>query len=317
MKLKNLKMAFPYTIPVMLGYLSLGIAFGLLLESCGYPFYLATFMSIVIYAGSMQFVTINLLTGGAGIVSTILMTLMVNARHLFYGLSMLEKFRSMGRKKPYMIFSLTDETYSLLCGLGAPAGTDANSFYFWIALLNQLYWIIGSTAGAIAGSLIKFDSTGIDFAMTALFVVIFVEQWESVKAQKTAAAAAHLPAILSSLKAHLPALIGVAVTIVCRLVFGADSFIVFSMIGIFILLCAGKPILDTAGAADEDMPARTDAGADADAADAQPDAPQGATGSPARGDAGAADEDVPLRPAPRDDAPAPRNLKKEEDMNNA
>lgn len=242
MKLKNIKMAFPYTIPVMLGYIFLGIAFGILLSSQSYPFYLATLMSLIIYAGSMQFVAINLLTGGAGILSTILMTLMVNARHLFYGLSMLNKFRAMGKKKPYMIFSLTDETYSLLCGLKPPSGTDANSFYFWIALLNQLYWVIGSTAGAIAGAVITFNSTGIDFAMTALFVVIFIEQWESVKALEPGGS---LPGRLYlSLTRHLPAIIGLAVTIICRLVFGADSFIVFSMAGIFILLCAGKPLLD-------------------------------------------------------------------------
>lgn len=225
MKFKNLRAAFPYTIPVLLGYIFLGIAFGILLSSQGYPFYLATLMSLFIYAGSMQFVTINLLTGGASILSAILMTLMVNARHLFYGLSMLEKFRTMKRKKPYMIFSLTDETYSLLCGLEPPSGTDRNSFYFWIALLNQSYWVIGSTVGAIAGSLITFDSTGIDFAMTALFVVIFVEQWETTKN-------------------HIPALLGLAVTLVCLIIFGATNFIVFSMIGIFILLSAGKPMIE-------------------------------------------------------------------------
>ena len=225
MKMKNLRAAFPYTIPVLLGYIFLGIAFGILLSSQGYPFYLATLMSLFIYAGSMQFVTINLLTGGAGILSSILMTLMVNARHLFYGLSMLEKFRSMKRKKPYMIFSLTDETYSLLCGLEPPSGTDKNSFYFWIALLNQSYWVLGSTIGAIAGSLIKFDSTGIDFAMTALFVVIFVEQWETNKN-------------------HIPALIGLAVTLACLLLFGTTNFIVFAMVGIFFLLSAGKPLIE-------------------------------------------------------------------------
>ncbi len=225
MKTKNLRAAFPYTIPVLLGYIFLGIAFGILLSSQGYPFYLATLMSLFIYAGSMQFVAINLLTGGAGILSAILMTLMVNARHLFYGLSMLEKFRSMGRKKPYMIFSLTDETYSLLCGLEPPSGTDKNSFYFWIALLNQGYWVLGATIGAIAGSLITFNSTGIDFAMTALFVVIFVEQWETTKN-------------------HIPALIGLAVTLLCLIIFGATNFIVFSMVGIFILLGAGKPLIE-------------------------------------------------------------------------
>ena len=208
MKHNALKAAFPYTIPVLLGYIFLGIAFGILLSSQGYPYWLAILMSLCIYAGSMQFVAINLLTGGAGLLSAAAMTLMVNARHLFYGLSMLEKFRTMKHKKPYMIFSLTDETYSLLCGLTPPSGVDSNWFYFFIALLNQAYGVIASAAGALAGSLITFNSTGIDFAMTALFIVIFVEQWESTKN-------------------HLPAVIGVTVTIFCRIIFGTDHFIIF------------------------------------------------------------------------------------------
>lgn len=237
MTLKSIKTAFPYTIPVLLGYISLGIAFGILLVSQGYPWYLAMLMSLVIYAGSMQFVAINLLTGGASVLTVILMTLMVNARHLFYGLSMLEKFRDMGRKKPYMIFSLTDETYSLLCGLKAPSGTKKENFYFWIALLNQFYWVAGTIIGAAAGSLIHFNSTGIDFAMTALFVVIFVEQWE-------AASPGAGCGVFAYITSHLPALIGIGATLICRLIFGADSFILFSMIGIFLLLWGGRPVID-------------------------------------------------------------------------
>ncbi len=225
MKLKTIRAAFPYTVPVLLGYISLGIAFGILLTSQGYPFWLAALMSLFIYAGSMQFVAINLLTGGAGIISAVLMTLMVNARHLFYGLSMLEKFKTMEKKKPYMIFSLTDETYSILCGVEPPADIERNQFYFWIALLNHCYWVTGSVIGAIAGALISFNTKGIDFAMTALFVVIFIEQWESNKN-------------------HLPALIGLGVTLICLIIFGSTNFIVFSMIGILILLCAGKPLID-------------------------------------------------------------------------
>ena len=225
MKLKTIRAAFPYTVPVLLGYISLGIAFGILLTSQGYPFWLAALMSVFIYAGSMQFVTINLLTGGAGLISAALMTLMVNARHLFYGLSMLEKFKTMGKKKPYMIYSLTDETYSILCGVEPPSGVERNSFYFWISLLNHSYWVLGSVIGAVAGTLISFNTKGIDFAMTALFVVIFVEQWEANKN-------------------HLPALIGLGVTLICLIIFGSTNFIVFSMVGILILLCAGKPIMN-------------------------------------------------------------------------
>lgn len=225
MKRKAFKAALPYTLPVFLGYLFLGIAFGVLLASAGYPFYLAPLMSIFIYAGSMQFVAIDLLTGGAGILTSFIMTFTVNARHLFYGLSMLEKFKNMEKKKFYMIFSLTDETYSLLCSLDVPAQIDRNWFYFFIAILDQSYWILGATIGAIAGTLINFDSTGIDFAMTALFIVIFVEQWESTKN-------------------HLPALVGLAVSLICLLIFGADNFIIAAMIGILILLSVGKPYIE-------------------------------------------------------------------------
>lgn len=221
MKLKALRAAFPYTIPVLFGYGFLGTAFGISLCSKGYPFYLAILMSVIIFAGSMQFVAIGVLTGGFSIISTIIITLSVNARHLFYGLSMLDKFKDMGRKKPYMIFSLTDETYSLLCSLEPPAYINKNWFYFFIALLNQCYWIVGTAIGSIAGSIIPFDSTGIDFAMTALFVVIFVEQWESSKN-------------------HLPAITGLVVALICLIIFGPDNFIIFSMIGILVVLTLSR-----------------------------------------------------------------------------
>lgn len=217
MKKKAFKAAFPHTIPIFLGYLFLGIAFGVSLTSKGYHFMWAILMSLTIYAGSGQFLGVNLLAGGANIINTAVMTFMVNARHLFYGLSMLGKFKGMGKKKPYMIFSLTDETYSLLCSTKAPEGVDEKWFCFFIALLDQSYWVFGSTIGALAGSFIKFDSTGIDFAMTALFVVIFVEQWETVKN-------------------HIPALIGVVVSVIALLLVGPDNFIVLSMVFMLALL---------------------------------------------------------------------------------
>lgn len=225
MKLKAFKAAFPYTVPVLLGYVFLGTAFGISLCSKGYPFYLAILMSVTIFAGSMQFVAVSVLTGGLSILSTIVITLTVNARHLFYGLSMLDKFKNMGRKKLYMIFSLTDETYSLLCSLEPPSHINKNWFYFFIALLNQCYWILGTAIGSIAGSVIPFDSTGIDFAMTALFVVIFVEQWESSKN-------------------HLSAITGLLVALICLLICGPDNFIIFSMIGILIVLTFSRRYLE-------------------------------------------------------------------------
>ncbi|MPW25713.1 branched-chain amino acid ABC transporter permease [Alkalibaculum sp. M08DMB] len=223
MKLKAFKAAFPYTIPVLMGYLFLGIAFGILLSSNGYHYIWAILMSVFIYAGSMQFVAVGLLTSIFDPLGTMLLTLMVNARHLFYGLSMITKFNDMGIKKFYMIFSLSDETYSLLCSTKSPKNLDKNWFYFFIALLNQSYWILGSAIGGIIGSLFTFNSKGVDFAMTALFVVIFINQWQSNTN-------------------HTPALIGVFASLLCLIIFGANNFIIPSMIAIlFTLTVKNKP----------------------------------------------------------------------------
>lgn len=205
----KIKSSFLASIPVLMGYIVLGIAFGMLLSSQGYPIYYALLMSVFIYAGSMQFVTINLLTSGASLISAALMTLFINARHLVYGLSMLDRFQSMGKYKPYMIFSLTDETYSLLV---SHKDTDKESM-FLISLFNQCYWITGSLIGSAIGSLITINTKGLDFAMTALFVVIVVDQF------------------LNTNK-HIPTYIGFVISIVSLFVFGATSFIIPSMIGI-------------------------------------------------------------------------------------
>ncbi len=218
MNKRAIKAAFPLTIPVMAGYLVLGMGFGLLLQSKGYSFLWAGLMSLTIYAGSMQYVAVDLLSGGASLISSALMTLMINARHLFYGLSMLEKYRKVkGAKKAYLIHALTDETYSLVCSAQPPEGVDSGAFYFWISFLDQCYWILGSILGGLLGQVIPFDTTGVDFAMTALFVVIFTEQWLTHKN-------------------HLPALIGLGVSFICLLLFGPDSFIIPSMVAIALLL---------------------------------------------------------------------------------
>ena len=217
MKVKALKAAFPYTIPVMIGYLFLGIGFGILLTGKGYPWWLSPLMALFIYAGSMQFVAIDIFSKAFNPLNALILTLTVNARHLFYGLSMLTKFKDMDQKKPYLIFALTDETYSLLCSTEPPQGIDRNWFYFFIALLDQIYWVTGCTLGSVAGSLVKFNTTGIDFVMTALFVVIMVEQWESSKN-------------------HLPVLIGIGVSAICLLLFGKDLFILPSMISILVIV---------------------------------------------------------------------------------
>lgn len=223
-----IRAAFPVTIPVLLGYLSIGIAFGLLFENAGYNFIWALFISLVVYAGAMQFIAISFFTGGIGMVQIAAMTLVVNFRHIFYGLSFLDRFQGMGKKKWYMAFALTDETYSLLCGKQAPAGVDEKKFLFCIAFLNQFYWVLGSVIGSLAGAMITFDTTGMDFAMTALFIVIFIDQW---KAYST----------------HIPALIGLGSTIVVLLIIGAKYLVIPSLILIVIaLMLARKQIEDKA-----------------------------------------------------------------------
>lgn len=193
--IKAIKAAFPYTIPVLTGYLFIGIAFGVMYQEKGYNFLWAILMSIMVYAGSGQYLAVNFFVPGISLLEVIFLEFMVNIRHIFYGLSLLERFSDMGKKKLYMIFSLTDETYSLFFITKVPKDVDKDKFMFSIALLDQLYWITGSAIGAIAGSLIPFNAEGIDFAMTALFVVIFVEQW------------------LTS-KNHLPALTGLVLSLI-------------------------------------------------------------------------------------------------------
>jgi len=216
-KRKALKSAFPYTIPVLTGYLVLGTAFGILMNSKGYSSIWVVLVSLFVYAGSMQFVAISLIAAGFHPLYTCLMTLMVNARHLFYGISMLSKFKGMEKKKPYLMFGLTDETFSILCSAQAPEGVDRGWFMLFITLLNHIYWVTGSLIGSIVGGLITFNTKGIDFVLTALFVVIFIDQWKSVKN-------------------HLPVLIGVGSSILCRLLFGAGNFIIPSMLLIVLLV---------------------------------------------------------------------------------
>ncbi|MDY3918938.1 MAG: AzlC family ABC transporter permease [Candidatus Limivivens sp.] len=213
MNRKTFKYSFFATLPVMAGYLVLGIGFGILLNDKGYSFWWAIFMSVGIYAGSMQYVGVDLLAGGASLISAALMTLMVNARHLFYGISMVEKYRDIGPAKPYLIYALTDETYSLVCDPKLPEGVNRKAYLTLVSLLDQSYWVLGSFLGGLLGSALTFNSEGIDFAMTALFVVIFVEQWENTKQ-------------------HIPALLGLGVSLVCLVAFGSSGFLIPAMAGI-------------------------------------------------------------------------------------
>lgn len=212
-KNSTLKYSFVASLPVMAGYLVLGMGFGILLQDKGYGWWWALLMSTAVYAGSMQYVAVDLLSSGATLIAAALMTVMVNIRHLFYGITMLERYADTGKKKPYLIFALTDETFSLVCSPDLPDGIDPKRYYLYLSVMNQLYWITGSVLGAVLGASFSFNSAGVDFAMTALFVVIFVEQWEKTKQ-------------------HIPALCGVGITIVCRVVFGASGFLIPSMLGI-------------------------------------------------------------------------------------
>ena len=204
MNQKTLAAAFPHTLPVLMGYLSIGVVFGWMLSAAGFAPGWAALMSTAIYAGSGQYLGVELLARAAPLADAAFLTLIINFRHLVYGLSMLEKFRGMGWRKLYMIFSLTDETYALLAGVSAPAGVEEKDFYFAIALLDHLYWIAGSVIGAVAGALVTINTQGIDFAMTALFLVIAVEQWQSSGR-------------------HAPVYLGAAGTLACLLLFGPDN----------------------------------------------------------------------------------------------
>ena len=219
---KKIKKSFIDTIPVLTGYLVLGFGFGIILKASGYGILLAFIMSLLIYAGSMQYVAIGLLTGGASLFTAALTTLMVNARHLFYGISMLGKYKNVGKRKPYLIFALTDETYSLVCGNNPDIPPEnSKDYYFYVSLFNHIYWVTGSVLGAVAGSVIEFNSRGIDFALTALFLTVFIEQW------------------LTSQK-HTPAVIGVVISAVCLIIFGSENFLIPAMLVIALLLCLHK-----------------------------------------------------------------------------
>ena len=218
---KTIKIAFGKSLPVMAGYIVLGIGFGILLKDAGYGLFWSFLMSLTIYAGSMQYMSVSLLTSGASLIAVALTTLMVNARHLFYGLSMIEKYKDAGKKKTYLIFSLTDETYSLLCGDAVPGGVDRHWYQFFVSFFNQCYWILGCVLGSLLGTLVPFNTAGIDFSMTALFTTVFVEQWLTAKN-------------------HWPAIVGLTASVLCLVLFGADSFLLPAMITITIALLLMK-----------------------------------------------------------------------------
>lgn len=223
--MKLIKAAFIKTLPIMAGYIPLGIGFGVLLESQGYNAVWAFFMALTMFAGSMQYVAVSLLASGASIITAFITTLMVNARHLFYGVSLIDMYKGAGKYKPYMIFGLTDETYSLICTGDIPEGVHPHKFRFTVTMLNQCYWITGCVLGALLGAALNFDSKGIEFVMTALFITVFVDQWKSTRN-------------------HLPALTGIIATVAAILIFGRDNFLIPAMCAISLAMWLGRKHLE-------------------------------------------------------------------------
>ena len=221
MKKNAVRTAFLDTVPVMTGYVFLGFGFGIVMHQSGYGGLWPLAMSLFIYAGSMQYMAVSLLTGGASLLTTALTTLVVNARHLFYGISMVDAYKGAGKKKPYLIFALTDETYSLVSRSHAPEGMNFHTYCFLVSLFDQCYWVAGTALGTLASDLLPINYEGIEFVLTALFVTIFVEQWLSTKN-------------------HFPAIVGVAATAACLLIFGKDVFLIPSMCLIAAILVMGR-----------------------------------------------------------------------------
>ncbi len=228
MKLKALKAAFPRTIPILAGFWFLGLAYGIYMNVSGFSFWYPMIMSLVIFGGSLEFVAVTLLMSPFAPVQTLMLALIIQARHLFYGISMLDKFKGLGWKKAYLIFGMCDETFSVNYTAEIPEDVDRGWFMFFVTLLNQFYWVSSATVGGLVGSLLSFDTTGLEFVMTAMFVVIFMEQW--LKEKK-----------------HYTALIGLVGTLICRLGFGADNFMIPTMICIVVGLTLFQKPIEKAG----------------------------------------------------------------------
>lgn len=230
---KALKAAFPHTIPVFTAFMFLGMAYGIVMNVSGFGVWYTFLMSFIVYGGSLQFVAISMLSAPFSPVGAFMLALMVQARHLFYGLAMLDKYHGLGLKRYYLIFGLTDETFSINNAIEPPADVDRGNFMFYVTLLNHVYWVAGSVIGSLLGDILPFNTEGLDFAMTAMFVAIFINRWK--KDNK-----------------HYSAAIGVVSSVVCLIIFGADSFIIPTMISILVLLTIfRKPIEEDARKAGE------------------------------------------------------------------
>lgn len=228
MRRRALAAAFPHTIPVLTGYAFLGVAYGIYMRVSGFPFWYPTLSSVVIFGGSLEFVLVSMLMSSFAPLQTFLMALMIQARHLFYGIALLEKYRYLGKMRFYLIFGMTDESFSVNCSAEIPDGVDKGWFYFFVTLLDHCYWVTACTVGGLLGSLISFDTQGLDFVMTAMFVVIFLNQ-------------------LMKERKHYTALIGLLSSVGCLVLFGAESFLIPTMLTILLLLTVFRRPLERAG----------------------------------------------------------------------
>ncbi|WP_405354218.1 AzlC family ABC transporter permease [Ruminococcus sp.] len=226
--MKAFKSAFPHTVPIFAGFCFLGMTYGIYMNVSGFSFWYPMLMSLTIFAGSIEFVAVNMLLGAFNPLQALAVTFMINARHLFYGISMLDKYKGTGIKKFYLIFGMCDESFSINCSADIPKDVDKGWFMFFVTLLNHMYWVFGATMGGIFGSLITIKLEGLDFVMTAMFVVIFLEQWLKEKD-------------------HTSSLLGLFLSFVCLLAFGADNFMIPSMLAIFIVLTLSKKRLEKGG----------------------------------------------------------------------
>ena len=224
-KMKALKCAFPHTIPIMTGFLFLGMSYGIYMHVSGFSFWYPMLMAMTIFAGSVEFVCVNFLLGAFNPLQAFIVTLILNARHIFYGISMLDRFKGMGWKKIYLIFGMCDETFSVNYTADIPKDVDSGWFMFFVTLLNQIYWVLGATLGGLFGSLIMFNTEGLDFVMTAMFVVIFLEQYLKDKN-------------------HLSSYIGLSVSLLMLIFFGADNFMIPAISGILVCLSVARKSME-------------------------------------------------------------------------
>jgi len=228
--IKAARFAFPKTIPILTGFLFLGASYGIYMNSNGFPFYYPTLMALTIFGGSLEFVAADMLMGAFMPLQTFLIALMIQVRHLFYGFSMLDIYKNTGKKKLYLIFGMCDESFSINISAVVPPDIDRGWFMFFVTLFDQLYWVTGATLGGVLGSFIPFSTEGIDFVMTAMFVVIFLDNWK----RETS---------------HIPSITGLSAALICLIVFGADSFMMPAMAAILILLTVFRKPIERAGEA--------------------------------------------------------------------